>query len=204
MSTPSEDAEQASRINTELFNKYADLGIPALRGAIGRTQAELAGGGMPGYVNRAYDTAAGGALEASVLGQNTARGRLLDTASGGAALQGLTSQGIGTAANYASEIGKLRTSQAAAGIDQKNKLLGLLTGQGATGTNLAQGFGQLTNQGLGMLGSDPGAYPYIAGGLSGIAGAYNSYLVGNQQQNQWQNMYDQNTREIVRGIPRGK
>jgi len=185
-STGIEDARQASELQTNLFNQYGAAGLPGLKGALGYTRGALGqSGGLPAYVQQAYAGARTGALEqrgsnlSSLQRQIASRGG--SQKQGGALLSGL-SGAVGTAGDaYTREMAGIRTSQAVAGVEQRNKLLGILAGGAASGTNLSAGFGTLGNQALGLdMGSNP-TNGYVMGGLSAGLGLYAN--LAQQQQN---------------------
>lgn len=181
-----DQASEAARVSTGLQQGYASVGVPALKGNMAYLRGALGqagdGGQLPGYVQQAYESAKGGAYQSQVGQLTGARGQLaakLGATGGGAYLQGLGKvEGAGSTA-LANETSHIATTQALAGLEQRNKLLNLMSGQGASATNLSAGFGSLTNQGLGQsLGSnDP--YGPIMGGISALTSIY-----ANSQMNQ--------------------
>jgi hypothetical protein len=182
-----EDIQAAAGMNSALMKQYAAVGLPALRGGLEYTAGALNQGGLPSYVENAYAGARTGAMEAASNRMSGARGQLLRNMSnnGGGAFLGNAAAVAGGGANaLLNESQAIGTTHALAGVEQRNKLLNILAGGGASATNLSAGFGQLTNEGLGIRGQQPGAYPYVVGGLSALGTAYSMY---NTRQNQTHN-----------------
>lgn len=172
-------AEEAARINTELSKRYAAIGLPAVKGALGYATSAL-DQPIPGYAEAAYRMARTSALETGAARTGSARAALLSSLSkaggGGGALTPLTRIESAGAQDLATEVGSIGASRAMAGVEERNKLLSILTGGGASATDLAAGFGNLNTRALGILGAEPGAYPYIVGGLSVGASAIEKYF----------------------------
>lgn len=170
------DAKTAAAYQSQLFRQYAEAGRPGLIAALGYARNSY-DKGLPSYVQSAYDQARVGALEQNISNTRSLRERLLsnvpDTASGGQYLSGLASVASSGGDAYARELTQIRTSNAVAGIEQRNKLLNILAGGAATGTNLAASFGQLGNQAISLEPQSPG-YGLGIGALSAGLGAYAS------------------------------
>lgn len=168
-------ASQASELQTNLFKQYGQTGLPALSGALNYTRGAL-GQGMPSYVQSAYAQARAGAQDSQVQGLTSLQNQIASRESAGrngGAYLGALSNAAGTAGDaYLGEMSGIRTSQAVAGITQRNKLLGLLAGGSATGTNLSAAFGSLGNKALGLdVGANP-TFGYVTGGASAALGLY--------------------------------
>jgi hypothetical protein len=176
MTGDTSQAQQASNISTNLMNQYKAVGLPALQHQMGYLRGSLAQG-QPQYVKDAYAGAQTGALESSISQMGGARAQLvknLAATGGGAYLGGLGKiQGAGATA-LANEVGHISTTQALAGVEQRNKLLSLMAGNGASATNLSAGFGQLTNEGLGQSAGAQSSQTFglINGGLSALTSLY--------------------------------
>lgn len=163
------DMAQASRINSELARNYAAVGLPAAKFSLNYAGNAM-NAGLPAYANNAYADAATTALESSVAGANTARGQLmrnLGVSGGGLPAMGQVATGAGR--DLAEEIGSIGVSRAMAGIAQRDKMRSILMGGGASATDLGANFGRLNVQALGDLGVDPGAYPYVMGGIAALS-----------------------------------
>lgn len=168
------EAQQAASINQRLMNQYQAVGAPALSANLAYARGALAQG-QPQYVQNAYQDARTGALESSVKGMTGARAQLarnLANTGGGAYLQGIGGVQASGSQALANETSHIATTQALTGLEQRNKLLNVMMGAGASGTNLAAGFGQLTNEGLGMSAGANSPYGPIVGGLSALSGIY--------------------------------
>lgn len=179
MGADSSAAERSSQINSSLMSQYGAVGLPAVQGNLNYIQGALAQDGLPQYVQNAYAGARGGASEAASSELAGLRSRIAQNTggqAGGGMLSGLAAALPAASASYQGELQKIGTTKALAGLDERNKLLGALTGQGASATNLSAGFGSLTNAGLGIAGNNPGAYPYVAGGLAAGSGLLGQYL----------------------------
>lgn len=177
MSNDTGAATEASSINQRLMNQYAAVGAPALTQNLAYARGALAQG-TPGYVNAAYQSARTGALESSAQGMTSARARLasnLSQVGGGGYLSGLGQVQASGAQALANETGHIATTQALTGLEQRNKLLNVMMGAGASGTNLSAGFGWLTNEGLGLSAGANSPYGPIVGGLSALTGIYGQY-----------------------------
>jgi hypothetical protein len=176
------DAQEAARINEELSNRAQAIGVPALRGGINYATASLKEP-LPGYAQAAYRQAGTSALEAGAARAQTARetlqAGLRRAGGGGVNLTGYGKVAAGAGEDLAQEVGSIGASRATAAIGQRNNLLRILSGGGATALDLSAGFGGQSNQALGILGPNPGAYPYIVGGLSGLTGLFEKYLEKN-------------------------
>lgn len=176
-------AQDASNINSRLMMQYSRAGVGAVSNNLDYIKGSLAQGGLPQYVRNAYSGARGGATDAAAsqlegLRQGISGGGSQNES--GSYIGGLTQALPAASASYQGELQKIGTTQALAGLSERNKLLGALSGQGADATNLSAGFGGLTNAGLGIAGNNPGAYPYVVGGLSAATGLYGQYQQGAQ------------------------
>lgn len=180
MSKPagSGDARRAAEIQSQLFKDYAAVGLPALSGALGYTRGALAQGGLPSYVENAYRQAQVGALEQNVHDlsglRRTIAGRGDASRLGGAYLSGIAGAAGSAGDAFTREAAGIRTSRAVAGVEQRNKLLGLLAGGAATGTSLSVGFGGLGNQAIALERRPDQTGGLIAGGLSLGTGLYSA------------------------------
>lgn len=174
MTSDTGQATQAAQMNNSLMRQYAAAGSPALSAGLNYAKQSLAAG-QPGYVQSAYQDARTGALEASQQNTSASQAQLsrnLSKAGGGAFLAGIgRNQGAGSQA-LANETSHIATSQAIQGLTQRNQLLNVMQGGGASATNLSGGFGALTNQGLGMSAGANSPYGPIMGGLSALSGIY--------------------------------
>lgn len=160
-------ARQAADTQSRLFKQYAAAGLPALKNAQNFTRGAL-DIGEPGYVQSAYQQAATGA-ESEGLGQELGlRGRLTQGLSGGALSSAVASSVAAGGAAISQERSNIGTTRALATVEQRNKLLGILAGQGAGATNLAAGFGSLANAGIGsaLRAGQPGMQ--LASGLGAL------------------------------------
>lgn len=170
------DARAAAELNQQLFRQYSQVGLPALGGALQYTRGALAQGGLPGYVERAYRQANVGALEENVSQLGALRSQIASRA-GSVGAGGQYLSAIGATAGSAGdsltrELAGVRTSRAVAGIEQRNKLLGILAGGAATGTSLSAGFGQLGNQAISLNRQPDPTFGLITGGLAAGTGLY--------------------------------
>lgn len=174
----SSDARASAEINSGLMKQFAGIGQPALAGVLGYTRGALKQGGLPGYVEAAYRQASSGALEQQAQGltglRRTLASRTGGAESGGAYLQGISDVASSGGDAYAREMAGIRTSRAVAGIEQRNKLLGVLAGAGATSTDLSAAFGGLGNRAISLEGQDNGMFGGITGGLSAGLGLFAS------------------------------
>lgn len=164
------NAETQMQLEQDLFRRYAAAGVPILR----RTQGYVRGAldqSEPGYIGSAYNTArAGAGIEA-----RNAQGGLMSRLtgqSGGALLEGLAQAGAAGGRSFIEERAGISGSQAANRIEQRNNLLRLLAGQGATNTSISSGFGRLGLQSIGIQaqGGDPFFEAVVGLGSAGTAG----------------------------------
>lgn len=199
MSSPGQrDAQQAAAMQTKLFKDYAATGLPALKGAMGYASA-AANQGLPGYAQEAYAQAATGASAQRTANFTSLRQRLAagthDTASGGQFLAGLSDVAASAGDSYSREMAGIRTSNAVAGLEQRNKLLNVLAGGGATGTSLSASFGALGNQAIGYEQPNQ-AFGLAMGGASAGLGIYAAL---NQQQQPNSALWGQNNYQYGQG-----
>ena len=174
--------QAASNTNTQLMNQYQTVGVPALRSNLQYATNAL-NAGTPQYVQNAYSDARTGAMESSI-GSNSAREQLtrnLSKSGGGAYLSGVGAQQQSNANALTNETSHIATTQALTGLEQRNKLLNVLQGGGATGTNLSAGFGQLTNEGLGQSAGANNPFGAIMGGASALSSIYAQSQITNAQ-----------------------
>lgn len=164
------NTEEQIRLEQDLFRRYAAAGVPILR----RTQGYIRGAldqGEPGYVANAYNAAR---IGAGVEARNAESGLMsrLTGRSGGALLEGLAQAGAAGGRSFIEERSAISGTQAANRIEQRNNLLRLLSGQGATNTSLSAGFGRLGLQSLGLQaqGGDPVFEAVLGLGSAGTAG----------------------------------
>lgn len=174
----SQDARRAAELQSGLMKQYASTGLPALRGALGYTRGALASEGLPGYVESAYRQAQTGVLDQNVQDlsglRRTIAGRGDPAQMGGNFLSGISGASASAGDALTREVAGIRTSRAVAGVEQRNKLLGILAGGAATGTNLAAGFGSLGNQAMSLNYRPNQTGGLVAGGLSALTGLYAS------------------------------
>ena len=170
-----DDARAATELNSQLFRDYANVGAPALGSALQYARGDLARGGLPAYVEGAYRQAQVGALEQSVQDFGGLRRSIAArSGAGGQYLSSLTG-GIGSAGDaFTREVAGIRTSRALAGVEQRNKMLGILAGGAATATNLSAGFGGLGNQAISLNRQPDQTYGLVTGGLSAGLGLYSA------------------------------
>lgn len=178
------DAEQASQNQSRLFKQYAAAGLPALQNAQGYTRSAL-NIGEPAYVRSAFGQAAAGAESEGLGAELATRGRLAAGLGGTGALAGAVGASAAAGgASVASERSGIATTRALTQVDSKNKLLSILAGQGASGTNLAAGFGSLTNQGLGIAMRAGNPAMQIGSGLGALgASTYLDYAAASNRRN---------------------
>lgn len=186
MGSDTSEATAAAQTQTGLQRSYAAVGLPALQGNMAYLRGAIKQG-EPGYVANAYQGAQTGALESASQQMTGARGQLVKNLAangGGAFLGGLGKiQGQGSA-SLSNEVSHIATTRALAGVEQRNKLMNLMAGNGATATNLSAGFGQLTNEGLGLSSGQNGTFGAITGGLSALSSIYaNSQINANGARN---------------------
>lgn len=196
-----EDARAAANMQQQLFNSYRITGLPALGGAINYARGALGANGaqvganyqLPAYVQNAYNQAKTGALESNVASLGALRSqigsRLDPSVYGGAALgaQGTVAQTAGQ--SLMREATGIRASQAMNTIDERNKLLGIMAGGAASGTNLSASFGALGNQAIALEPRDQ-TFGLVTGGLSAGLGLYSQLAQrATAQQNPWAPVY---------------
>lgn len=174
----SADARAAAEMQSKLMKQYAATGLPALKGALGYTRGALAQEGLPGYVESAYRQAQTGVLDQNVQDLSGLRRSIVSRGDpsqmGGSFLSGITGASASAGDALTREVAGIRTSRAVAGVEQRNKLLNILAGGAATGTNLAAGFGQLGNQARSLNYQPNQTGGIVAGGLSAGLGLYAS------------------------------
>jgi hypothetical protein len=174
------DAQEAARINEELSGRAQAIGLPAIRGSLAYAGGALQGPALPGYVESAYRGAGTTAMEQGRAGERTARSQLVAglraAGGGGPSLRDYGRTSAGAAQDLAQQVGSIGVSRAMAGIGQRNRMLSVLAGGGASALDLAGAYGGQANRGLALLGADPGAYPYVVGGLSTLSGLAGKYF----------------------------
>lgn len=182
MGNDTSSAQSAADSNSQLMNEYSNVGVPAIRANMNYATQSL-NQGQPQYITDAYKDAKTGALESSVA-NTSARAQLtrnLSKAGGGAYLGGMGGQQLSNSQALSNETSHIATTQALTGLEQRNKLLNVLSGSGASGTNLSAGFGQLTNEGLGQSAGANNPFGLIAGGASALSSIYANSQMKNQQ-----------------------
>lgn len=162
-----EQASKAAQTNVAMMARYSQAGIPMLQRALGYATGDLDRmdrEGLPSFVQKGYTGARTAALERSAAESSAARRGLRGPTD---ALAVKAPAFAGSAAAFARENAGIGTTRAMATLSQRNQLLNSLTGQGATSTDLAAGFGSLTNRAL-RAGLDAGnpAYEGVVGGIS--------------------------------------
>lgn len=154
------NAQEAARVSTELSGRYAALGAPALRGAIGYA-SQAVNIGLPEYADRAIDAQKTTALEGRAMGATRALSQIAPPELiGGQAIAQTGNVMSDAGTNWLDQLSKIRTSKALAGVEQRNNMLSILQGGTAAATNLAAGFGA---QGIGALSQIPESPGYGLG-----------------------------------------
>lgn len=158
-------ADAAARISMELMGRAARTGVPAIAAAT-EYAGQAVDQGLPKFVDRGYRAAETAALEQAV-GETQAR--RVAALTGKKFNPNLVSTYAGSAQELAKEKAGIAVSKAAAGVSQRNQMLNILMGAGASSTDLSTSFGALTNRGLaaGLSGGNP-AYEGVVGGVAGV------------------------------------
>jgi hypothetical protein len=170
-SSAENDLNETSRIQRELFGRYAGVGVPILRDTQAYTRAAIEGG-EPGYISRGFEAARGAAGTNALQAELGLRGQLRGR-EGGNLLQGLVGATAAGGRAFAEETSATRASQAMNQVGQRNQLFRILSGQGAQNTDLSIGFGRLGLQGIGagaLQGGDPVFEAVLGLGAAGSAG----------------------------------
>jgi hypothetical protein len=158
--TAKTQAEETARIQETLMGQYEKVGTPIVSGLLKYATGALQKGGLPKYVDEAYDLARTSATEAA--SARDAAGRV-GAAKGNYGLRRLYA---GSASALASEKANIATGKAVATISQRNQLLTTMFGGAAQATDLAAGFGNLTIEGLRASAGQPNQALYGALGAT--------------------------------------
>jgi hypothetical protein len=142
-------AQAAANINSNLMKAYGAAGVPAVKGVLDYASSSL-GQPLPSYVNQVYEGAASGVRQTimSQLGRSAAGGATRLGEGSGSGLSSLASIAESGGEAYGRERTSVGTSKAVAELEQRNKLLNVMSGGGATATQLGGAFGSVANQGL--------------------------------------------------------
>lgn len=161
-----ESAQEAVRINTEMMRQYQGVGLPIFRQGLDAVKGRLAEG-LPEYVNAAYRGANTSAAEAVGASMDANLGAATRGTVGPARLGAIANLYAGGARALAQEKTGIALAKANTKISDREQLIGMLAGGGFQATDLAAGFGGLTNQALSAAarGGNP-IYESIVGGTA--------------------------------------